>query len=358
MGGGKKCAANLSQILLLDAIQKVSKNYPCKLSIVVPVYNVEKYVKRCLSSILNQNVDKSLYEVIIVNDGSTDNSLAIVNETIAGYTNVFVKSTENFGQSAARNNGTQFARGEYIWYIDSDDWIEPGSIKTLLPYMDGQNDIIQFGKLFVYSDGTKRTFHRIPSSSTGREALLHGDWYIGAQFSVYKRIDTDNNVQFKFFEGIYHEDNEFTPRILHNANKVIVIDKPLYNHFQGNPTSTMTKPNIKKCYDLLTVSQRHVKYANRQCDKEVKTFFLTLASLELNTSLTNLRIYSDNERERYIKEVENRKADYIVYLLDSGKIRYRIMAFVCLLSVKSWYILLKLRKIKTDKKKVSTLSQR
>ena len=92
-----------------------------KLSIIIPVYKTEQYLHRCLSSILDQDVDKSLYEVLVVNDGSPDNSQAIIDEYCAKYDNVSCLVQTNQGQSVSRNRGVELARGEYIWFLDSDD---------------------------------------------------------------------------------------------------------------------------------------------------------------------------------------------------------------------------------------------
>lgn len=327
------------------------------LTFVIPVYNVESYVARCLNSILSQEgVDKSLYEVIIINDGSTDGSLAVVNETVAGYSNVSVHSFANGGLGAARNRGTKLAKGEYIWYIDSDDWIELDSIKTLLPYMDGKNDMVQFGMFFAYADGSKKTFPRIPSVDSGRNILINGGWSMGAPFSIYRRdMYSNGGGQLSFVEGIYHEDNEFTPRTLYSAKQVTVIEKPLYYYYQGNSDSITTKPKIKKCYDLLTVSKLHTQYAQKVKDTEAMRFFLTLAGLELNTSLTNLRQYSEQERNKFIQTVEQQKKDYVVHMLHASKFKYRLMAAACLVSVNLYYHLLLLRGVRVDKQKAATL---
>lgn len=102
-----------------------------KLSIVIPVYNVEKYVSECLDSCLEQNIDITDYEIIIVNDGSTDNSANLIN-LYAKQSNIIIINQENLGLSAARNAGMKIAKGEYIWFVDSDDWIEPGILKRIL----------------------------------------------------------------------------------------------------------------------------------------------------------------------------------------------------------------------------------
>lgn len=339
LGGGKKHTKNLPEVLPVDAAGQgaESREYPFKLSIVVPVYNVEKYVRRCLLSIFNQEgVDKSLYEVIIINDGSTDNSLAVVNETVAGRSNVSVQSSQNFGLSAARNRGTLSAQGEYIWYIDSDDWIEPDAIKTLLPYMDGKNDIVQFGWNEAYADATKKVNHRRPVVTTGEDCLLHGDWPMGVQFSIYHREwDTHKSAQFSFVEGIYHEDNEFTPRVILSANRVTVVDCSLYNYFKGNPNSTLTKPNIKKCYDLITVARLQAEYGTGLRKKEIRSKYLDFAALAFNTSLRLLNMYDQQDQDTFLRRIDEQGTGFVTSFLHCGKRRYCLMAlFIRLTSVR------------------------
>lgn len=111
-----------------------------KLSLVIPMYNVELYIERCLNSCINQNLSPNEYEIIVINDGSKDNSLSIVEKIVQKYTNIHVISQINGGLSSARNTGLKNARGKYIWFIDSDDWIEPNVLKTLYDAAS-QNDV-------------------------------------------------------------------------------------------------------------------------------------------------------------------------------------------------------------------------
>ena len=102
-----------------------------KLSVIIPVYNVAPYIAKCLESIYFQDVDKGDYEIIIVNDGSTDNSLSIVKKTIVNWENVKLIDQSNGGLSCARNSGLDCAIGDYVWFVDSDDWIESNSLKRI-----------------------------------------------------------------------------------------------------------------------------------------------------------------------------------------------------------------------------------
>lgn len=101
------------------------------LSIIIPIYNVEKYLKRCLDSIYNQGCDQSLFEVIAVNDGSPDNSLKILQDYSKGHENLFIINQENQGVSSARNTGIDNATGDYVLFIDPDDTIKPNSLTKI-----------------------------------------------------------------------------------------------------------------------------------------------------------------------------------------------------------------------------------
>ena len=108
-----------------------------KLSIIVPLYNVEKYIEKCILSLVNQ--DFRDYEIIVVNDGSPDESANIVNELKIKYPNVLLFHKENGGLSSARNFGLEKAKGEYVWFVDSDDWIEPDIISLLYKHVKESN---------------------------------------------------------------------------------------------------------------------------------------------------------------------------------------------------------------------------
>lgn len=103
-----------------------------KLSIIVPVYNVEPYIERCVRSLEQQNIPKQEYEIIIVNDGTQDQSIQIINKLRLEYPNIVLIEKENGGLSSARNYGLKYAQGEYIWFIDSDDYIEPNILNSIL----------------------------------------------------------------------------------------------------------------------------------------------------------------------------------------------------------------------------------
>lgn len=131
-----------------------------KLSIVIPAYNVEQYIGRCLDSIFNQQIEMDLLEVIVVNDGSKDGTEEIIKQYAAKYPNLIYISQENQGQSVARNNGLKRASGDIIWYIDSDDAANEGSIQNIFHYFEKypQADLLVFDWRHVYTDRNKEVY--------------------------------------------------------------------------------------------------------------------------------------------------------------------------------------------------------
>lgn len=131
-----------------------------KLSIVIPAYNVEKYIGNCLDSIFNQKIENNLLEVIVVNDGSKDRTEDIIKQYAANHSNLIYISQENQGQSVARDNGLKRATGDIVWYIDSDDAANEGSINKLFYYFDKypQADLLVFDWRHVYTDRNKEIY--------------------------------------------------------------------------------------------------------------------------------------------------------------------------------------------------------
>ena len=112
-----------------------------KLSIIIPVYNTSRYLRKCLDSIVCQNIDNNLYEVIVVNDGSPDEAQDIIDEYINKYPHLLAIKQQNQGLSVARNNGLKAATGLYVWFVDSDDWLFDGSLLLLLKNLESSYDL-------------------------------------------------------------------------------------------------------------------------------------------------------------------------------------------------------------------------
>ncbi len=212
-----------------------------KFSIIVPVYNVEKYIGKCLDSIMNQtNKD---FEVIVVNDGTKDHSMEIVKNY-----DVKVINQKNQGLSAARNRGVKEATGEYILFIDSDDYIEKDLLKELAKSLKNNPDIVRFQIQEVYEDGKIIKYEENPfENKNGEEAFSEITKYHfveNAWAYLYKKTYYEEN-KFKFKEGTIHEDFGIVPLIIIKANRVNSISYIGYNYLQRTG-SIMSQSNYKK----------------------------------------------------------------------------------------------------------------
>lgn len=274
-----------------------------KLSIIVPVYNVEQWIGRCLESCLNQDIPKNDYEIIVVNDGSTDGSLAIAEQFASAHDNIKVISRENGGLSAARNTGLKEAKGEYVWFIDSDDWIEHNIIKKLLEYAFPKNlDILSFNRYKYYDDTRKSNLHVIHEAN---KVYSHDDFFEikgmspGAWCALFKRSFLHNN-SLCFLEGVLHEDQEFMPRAFYLAERISFIDVCAYYYFQRQGSIMRSIQSEKRCKDIQKVAKSLYNFAAENCQDEErwkkyflrKVSFLTLQStIYHNNSYFNIREY-------------------------------------------------------------------
>jgi glycosyltransferase involved in cell wall biosynthesis len=287
-----------------------------KLSIIVPVYKTEQYLHRCLSSILEQDVDRGRYEVIIVNDGSPDNSQAIIDEYCAKYDNVSCLVQTNQGLSMARNNGVDVAHGDYIWFVDSDDWVEPQSINYILAECQYNPDLISIHKV-----GVEKTEVYSSHTTSGRDILLSRNFEHGAVYYVYSTKFWSSN-SLRFVSGIYHEDSEFTPRSLYRAKRVRVIASPLYNVYCNAESITRTI-NPKKSHDLLIVAERLSKFRDEQVvESEIKSVFNYLISVILNNALANIVRSDIAEQQKFGRKMYDHR--HLFSALWRCSLKYRI----------------------------------
>ena len=120
-----------------------------RLSIIVPVYNVALYLSKCLSSLVHQNIDINDFEILVLNDGSTDNSQSIINHFALKYSNIRVFHHPNMGLSGTRNRGLKEAKGDYVWFVDSDDWLEDNCLKDILDTLTGNPDVLSLDRKSV-----------------------------------------------------------------------------------------------------------------------------------------------------------------------------------------------------------------
>ena len=226
-----------------------------KFSIIIPVYNVEQYLRECLDSVLNQSF--SDWEAICVNDGSTDGSATKLEEYVVKDKRFRIVTQPNGGLSSARNTGMEVAKGDYIVFLDSDDWLELDALETLAKNLDGEDMLCFSGRRYFEDEKNYRQSDNLNerSYSSGMDyyngnALQSRDFaFVCVVLRAYRRdFLVHNHLLFK--QGIYHEDNLFTPMACYYAQKVKQINICLYD-YRVRANSIMTTNNTKRLHDLM-----------------------------------------------------------------------------------------------------------
>lgn len=233
-----------------------------KVSIIVPVYNIENYIRVCVESILAQTYES--FELILVDDGSPDNCGRICDEYAAIDSRVKVIQKENGGVSSARNAGLQQANGKWIMHVDGDDWIEPDMVESLIEAAKASDADLVFGDYIKY--GTNAGNKQLPSWSSDKIDSLSR--YIAYSMttiwgSIAKRsLYTEHCL--KSPDGVsYCEDFHLIVRLCHFANKIVNVHRPFY-HYRFRPTSIMSNMNRKTEADEQWVYQDTIRFFKEQ----------------------------------------------------------------------------------------------
>ena len=278
------------------------------LSVLIPVYNVSAWINHCLDSIVNQHIAPHCCEIIVVNDGSTDNSEEIVRKYAALYPNIMLYTQSNKGLSAARNKALEHASGDYILFVDSDDWLFPGSLLKLMnKATELKSDIISFGAYSVYPDGKENLFTEDIYSGlvnvSGIEYLNTLNLCGCACRMLFKRsFLSQNNIRMK--EGIYCEDELFLPVAFILAGTVSVVDLKVYAYRRHSDSITTNKNRAhltRLLNDRIFVASELKEYSLNLSQEMRKALQYKICLLTVDVIL-NLYIgeYSKEERKKAI----------------------------------------------------------
>ena len=277
----------------------------CKLSIIVPVYGVEKYIDKCLNSLVKQSLKE--IEVIVVNDGTKDNSQKIVDKYVKKYPDK-IKSyiKENGGQGSARNYGLKKASGEYIGYVDSDDFVEKDMYKKLYNKAKENNyDIVVYYNVSEdYQNKNIDAF--INNYNTDLENIFFGKMAVWNK--IYKRdILIKNKLEFK--EKVWYEDLAFTLKAIMNSNTFAFIDEPLYDYLIREG-STMNNSNVQRNLEILDAFNDILSYIQHNKKEEYfsKIEFLAIDHIYISAIVRVLKAEADDKVKR---ETINKLLDYM-----------------------------------------------
>ena len=270
------------------------------ISIVVPVYNVEKYVKRCVESILNQTYKE--FELIIVDDGSTDQSSNICDELKEKDKRILVIHQENGGLSAARNRGLMEATGEYITYIDSDDYVDSSYLEIL--YKNAvryQADVSVCGYRLVWEDHTeKRTGEEKEAEKqysgleAAREIVANNKRSMITAWGKLYHCKLRELLLYP--EGRLHEDEFVTYKVLYQAKKVVETAQPLYNYFQRGK-SIMNNGYSKRRLDKVVALKEAIGFFEEKQETELVTYAIKRYLLNLQIAWYRVNKFMPKEKK-------------------------------------------------------------
>lgn len=276
------------------------------LSIIIPVYNSEKYLKQCLDSILAQASDD--FEILLIDDGSTDFSGKLCDEYASRYNNIYVFHEKNRGVSAARNKGIERAQGEYVIFVDSDDWLEKNALSFLMA-QESDVDLIFYGSSFHSVNENVTLYspnlcicHGFSEVQEGMIDLITNPKYydyLGFTWNKVFRSNILKEYNIRFIENLsYREDEVFTLHYAHYCKKLMILPNIVYNYRVSD--TGLTKK--KHTYDeFLLLSHAYQKSLIYYTDKRLQEYMI----LQIIRNYLNAikRISNIRKRNTIIKEL-------------------------------------------------------
>lgn len=249
-----------------------------KLSIVIPLFNTEKYIEQCIRSIVENAIDPTLYEVIVVDDGSTDSSALIVNQLCAAYGNIHLIQQANHGVSSARKRGIVFAHGDFCWFIDSDDWLLKDALPRIINLIETvPNDIeIIHAPLRIYHNEKEDKlstpiFFVDGSILSGKDLLKSGHISVCPPEFVFRRYLIKKPFVY-FPEKTRHEDEYFCRVLQYSCGKILQINDPFYAYRQHDH-SFMHSGGIQSAQGLVNVYKHLSDFTNNYVEEKDRDWF-------------------------------------------------------------------------------------
>lgn len=265
------------------------------------MYNEDRYIIHCLESLLNQNIPKTAYEIIVIDDGSTDDSFSVVENFSKNLkiSNISVYSKVNGGLSDARNFGIPLTKGKYIYFVDSDDYIASNVLKQLINYMDAnQLNIVTFDYINTVNLSLKISKNKndiLPEIiiSDGVTHIANNHFHHAVWTYIIEREFLINNA-ILFVKNLLLEDCVFTPQLFLKATKIAHLPLDVYRYSQVNPDSIMRKIDLKHIDKMI---ESHI-YIMAEINKLIET-------LDKNNVI----------QKKCINRLENRKQTLIFFLI-------------------------------------------
>lgn len=295
-----------------------------KISVIVPVYNLEDCVLRCLESLRNQDLPPEEYELIFVDDGSTDDTAELLRRHLPE--NGRLISQKNNRQGAARNNGLRHAGGKYVWYVDGDDAAAPNVLGKLYAAMEANAlDVLFFEYVEILPDGMRRPGPAIAGGCgrvySGGEYLALRTLSLGPVY-MYNREFLLRHSLF-FMEGVSFEDSELMPRVCYHARRIMNWDeKPYLRYVREGSTTTVFKPD--RVSDLAKVVSRMLDFAHAVRGDAQSGDIAYYAAMVFNTFFSRYRRLTRREKQGVLLPAGLSRTRVVQAMQDSRFPKYRL----------------------------------
>lgn len=303
-----------------------------KFSIIIPVYNTEEYIKECLKSVKKQTFKN--YEVIIVNDGSTDNSKETIEKLIKNNSNFNLYTKENEGLSSARNYGVKKAKGEYLIFLDSDDYIDTSLLEVINNYIEENKkvELIRYEVIKVENNKENKCIFNEIEDGTGQEVFINlckNELFMTAWSYAYKRSMWIKH-NYEFTKGRFHEDYGLIPYIVINSKYIGFTNYyGYYYRIRENSITTNTKKVDKRYNDIFYFYDNLMKKINKDIaitNKGRKVFKSYLA----NSLIVLLSTMDKNMFNKYYPKVKKRRVSKHLIVTNIKQLIKKIMVSISL----------------------------
>jgi len=270
-----------------------------KISIILPAYNSEKYIDKCIESVFRQ--EEKHFELIIINDGSTDGTYEICQKWKNKDKRIILINQENMGQGSARNEGIKVATGSYLIFVDSDDYLEPGALKLLYPYIYSDKDIIMYNYYLKPNDSLEKYKFEISINfSSKSEILIDSTTYLWDK--MFKRTFFAENMELKNFYG---EDLAACAYLIAITDKIDLLSEAIYTHTEGMENLTS---NTEKLIEIVeSLNQMTILFSKKGILNEYYSELLFISCKQFHLYLFDLKHRFDNKSH---KKLINRFLEY------------------------------------------------
>lgn len=271
-----------------------------KVSIIVPIYNVEMYIEKCLETLVNQTLKD--IEIILVNDGSKDSSAEIAKKYLEKYPEkIIYLEKENGGLSDSRNYGLPHAKGEYIAFLDSDDYVEENMYEEMYELAKKEDsDMVQCNFYWEYPDKNKKKIGELKQYSNKKEMLVKTR--VEAWNKLIKREILVKNPEIRFPKGLRYEDVEFTYKLIPYVEKISILNKPFIHYIQrGNSISNTQNERTKEIFDVLDNVIKYYKEKNLYEEYKEQLEYIYVKTVLCRSLLRMVKINDKSIKSQLLK---------------------------------------------------------